>query len=123
MTSYITAQFAAILGLLMIVLAMNVSRIRIKEKVSLGDGGIKPLIGAMRAHGNAFESIPIIIILLFFYETQGGNPQVIWTIGVVYTISRFLHAWGMIGHNFLLRRLSAAINYLVAIILPLLILF
>ena len=68
--TYTTAYFASILGLLIIALALNVSRTRIKHKISFGDGGIKELKGAIRAHGNAIENVPFILILLFFYEVE-----------------------------------------------------
>ena len=121
-TIYITAYFAAPLGLLIMGLALNVSRVRIQNKVSLGDGGNKVVRGAIRAHGNAVEYIPIILFLLLIYELQGGNQVALWTIGIIFTASRFFHAWGMLRHIFVFRRYGATVTYIIGILLPFLLL-
>ena len=120
--TYTTAYFASILGLLIIALALNVSRTRIKHKISFGDGGIKELKGAIRAHGNAIENVPFILILLFFYEVEEGNQTIVWWIGTIFTISRFLHAWGMIKRISIFRISTTVVTYLTGILLPVLIL-
>lgn len=121
-TIYITAYFAAPLGLLIMGLALNVSKVRIQNKVSLGDGDNKVVRGAIRAHGNAVEYIPIILILLFIYELQGGNLIVLWVMGAMLVASRFFHAWGMLRHIFIFRRYGATVTYIVGVLLPIFIL-
>lgn len=62
----VTPIFAAVLLLLVTLLAMNVSMLRMRHKVSLGDGGNKALTRAIRAHANALEhSLPFIFLLFF----------------------------------------------------------
>ncbi len=46
-----SAYFAAALALLLVALSINISRLRIAHKISFGDGGIKELTAAVRAHG------------------------------------------------------------------------
>jgi len=119
--TYLTAYFAIPLALLIVGLALNVSRVRIDKKISVGDGGDKALIGATRAHGNAIENIPLVLVLMLIYELQGGNASVILAIGVVFMVARFLHAVGMIRHIFVFRRWSTVATLLVEVILPILI--
>jgi len=118
---YLTAYFAIPLALLIVGLALNVSRVRINKRVSVGDGGDKELTGAIRAHGNAIENIPLVLLLLLIYEMQGGNASVILAIGIVFTMARFLHAVGMIRHIFVFRRWSMVATLVVELLLPILI--
>lgn len=59
-----TALAAAVLGLLVVVLAARVSVLRVRHKVSLGDGDNRELARAIRAHGNTVEFVPLFLIML-----------------------------------------------------------
>ena len=91
----ITGFYAALLGLLLVVLIMSVVRRRLYFKVGLGDGGIKELEQAIRAHGNFVEIVPFALILLFIMEYQDTNPLYLHIYGITLVIARILHAQGL----------------------------
>lgn len=104
--------FAAFNGLLVTLLAINVSINRIKHKVGNGDGGKLPVKSAIRAHGNAVEHttiFAIMILALTFIDTP-GSLQAVLVIG--FSVSRLAHAISMITAKFNLRRLAAGGTYL-----------
>jgi len=55
-TFQIVAFYVALNMLLNIILMYRVGQVRIKEKISLGDGGSTALIARMRAHANFSET-------------------------------------------------------------------
>jgi len=87
---------AGILGLLTVVLALNIGRMRGKKRVSLGDGGDKELMAAVRAHGNLVEWVPFCLLLIWLTHGPYGNLSVA-VLAVVLTAGRLLHAGGMLG--------------------------
>ncbi|MBI3714707.1 MAG: MAPEG family protein [Betaproteobacteria bacterium] len=93
-----TALYAALLGVLVAVLMLAVIRLRRKLKVGLGDGGHKQLQCAIRAHGNAIETVPIFLILLAVLEANGGKPMFLHICGTVFVLARVLHAAGLSGY-------------------------
>jgi hypothetical protein len=91
----ITALYAGINGLVLLVLAIRVARQRGRSQVGLGTGGDATMERAVRIHGNAVESIPIILILLGLAEACGSKPWLLHGIGVALTLGRLLHIWGL----------------------------
>lgn len=91
----ITGFYAALLGILLVVLIMNVVKRRMHFKVGLGDGGIKELEQAIRAHGNFIEIVPFALILLFIMEYQGLSSAYLHIYGATLVIARILHAVGL----------------------------
>lgn len=91
----ITAFYAGLLALLFIALSINIIRLRFKLKVGLGDGGEKPLIKAVRTHGNFAEYIPLALILLASFELSGAEGLWIHLFGSTLLLSRILHAIGL----------------------------
>jgi uncharacterized membrane protein YecN with MAPEG domain len=95
----ITAGYAAVLAILIAVLMLAVIRLRRKLKVGLGDGGIKELQCAIRAHGNAIETIPMFLILLALLEANGSKPMFLHACGAIFVFARVLHAYALSGHG------------------------
>jgi len=60
----ITALYAAMSGLLVVILMLVVIRLRRSLRIGLGDGGNRDLQRAIRVHGNAIESVPIFLVML-----------------------------------------------------------
>ena len=58
------ASILALLALLLTALSLNVSRLRMRHRVSFGDGGHRDLMVAVRAHGNALEQSLLFGLLL-----------------------------------------------------------
>ncbi len=91
----ITGFYAAFLGILLVILIMRVVKRRMHFKVGLGDGGIKELEQAIRAHGNFIEIVPFALILLFIMEYVGTPSIYLHIYGVTLVAARILHAIGL----------------------------
>ena len=91
----ITLQYAAILGLIYTVLTVTVVVMRGKYKVPFGDGGVQPLLRAIRAHGNFIEYIPLILILMIAYELTGGSALILNKLGLMLVYARTIHVIAM----------------------------
>ena len=91
----ITALYTAILALVVLALAVNVSIHRGKLKVDVGDGDNPQMLRMIRIHGNAIEYVPIALLLMGVYELDGGSHQMLHIAGVALIAGRLLHAWGM----------------------------
>lgn len=91
----ITAFYAGILSIFLIVLAALVVRQRWRARVGLGDGGDKYLLRAVRIHGNAAEYIPIALILLGLAELNRATPLLLHGSAIVLIFARLAHAWGL----------------------------
>ena len=88
---------SAILVILYFALALNVSltRRRTSTGVGTGDDPSGPLNKAVRAHGNAAEYIPIFVVLFLYFLMSGAGGWITWVV-VIVTVSRVLHALGML---------------------------
>ena len=102
----------AINSLLVLALAINVSRLRIKHKISLGDGGNKCLMAAIRAHCNALEQLPIFAIVMIALTYLGASTILLATIVIGFSLARLFHAYGMLYRVFLARRIGAGFTYI-----------
>jgi uncharacterized membrane protein YecN with MAPEG domain len=78
-------------------LGVRVSRMRISEKVSVGDGGNPKLIARMRAQLNFAEYTPIVLILIALIEFGAGTQLWLWAAAALYLLGRLLHPIGMDG--------------------------
>ena len=88
---------SAILVLLYFLLALNVSMQRRATKTSIGSGDEPwgPLNKAVRAHGNAAEFIPLFVALFLYFLLAGSGGWITWIV-IAATLSRVLHALGML---------------------------
>lgn len=50
----------------------------------------------VRAHGNFTEYVPYALLFLIALELMQSEMLLIWVLGVVLTLSRIAHAWGLI---------------------------
>ncbi len=105
-------------GLLLFLLTANVSRHRMKNQISLGDGDNKELRKAMRAHGNNIEQLPIYALVILALTFLGASNTVLAGLVIAYTLSRIIHAYGMLNNNFPTRRIGMAVTYLLQLIAP-----
>ena len=90
----ITALYAGLLALILVVLSVRVIRGRITGSVSLGDGG-GVLSTHIRAHGNFIEYVPIALILMGLLESRGTAGWVLHVLGIVLLVARILHPFGL----------------------------
>ncbi len=95
----ITSIYASLSALLIIKLAFSVIKLRRKNKISVGDGGIDELHLAIRTHANAVEYIPITLMLLLTLELNGAPKMLIHGLGILLIIGRIIHAMGLSVNN------------------------
>ena len=98
----LTAIFAALLILL---LTVQVVRLRRKGGVVLGDNGDRVLAKAIRGHANATEQLPIALILMALAELQGASTALLWPAAASLGLGRIMHAtyFGIHGTHWRLR--------------------
>lgn len=92
----VTTVYAAVFGLLLILLSDLVSRTRKRSRVSLGHGDDPELERTMRAQGNFVEYVPLGLLLLLLMELMGAPSLVLHLFGAMLLAGRLLHAYGMI---------------------------
>ncbi len=91
----ITPIYAALLGLILLVLSVQTIRLRRRFQVAVGAGGEPLLERAMRVHANFCEYVPIAVVLLFFFERLVGAGWWVHVLGVFLVTGRILHAYGV----------------------------
>ena len=91
----ITALYAALFAFLFVILMVAVITLRRSFCISLGDGGNRDLQQAIRAHGNAIESVPIFLLMLATLELNQGLATVLHSFGAAFLLVRIMHAWGL----------------------------
>ncbi len=87
----ITTTLVSGLAILFLVLTARVIQLRVRLRVSLGDGGNKELTRAIRGQGNLVESAPLFAVMVLLAEMQGAN---VWLTGLVagaFLIGRTMH--------------------------------
>ena len=67
----VTMLYAGLLGILLVVLALNVVRFRLGKKVGLGVGEGGLLEQPVRVHANFTENAPLFLVLLLVAELAG----------------------------------------------------
>ncbi len=78
-----------------LLLALNVTRHRMKEGVSTGSGSSQALDRAVRAHGNNIEYVPGALLGILILAALGYSPLVINLLGASLLVARFCHAHGI----------------------------
>lgn len=110
---------SALMGILLFVLGANVTRHRAMRGATGEQMPTDPsdrMLIAQRAHGNAAEYVPTLLVLLVVCSTLTGG----WwldVLAVVATVARYLHAVGMLTSSTLathgpLRDAGAGFTYL-----------
>ncbi|WP_170478813.1 MAPEG family protein [Ruegeria arenilitoris] len=90
----ITPIYAALIAVLFVWLSANVIRQRRRGRVSVGDGGDKAVLKAMRTHSNCAEYAPFALLLVAMVELQGGGGLLVNLLGLTLLAGRVLHAYG-----------------------------
>nr|WP_086938108.1 MAPEG family protein [Thaumasiovibrio occultus] len=96
----ISVLYAALLGLLICFLAIQVIKARRREQVKYGDGGNARLMEIRSAHANCTEYSPIFLLLLFGLEYNGGPFWLVHLFGIIFVLGRVAHAWGILWDDF-----------------------
>jgi uncharacterized protein len=91
----ITLTIAAGAALINIWLGTRVSRLRLRDKVSVGDAGNAMILNRMRAQANFAEYTPFFLILLAAIELADGSETWLWAVAILFIVGRLLHPFGM----------------------------
>jgi uncharacterized membrane protein YecN with MAPEG domain len=123
----VTAFYGGLLGLIFVVLSGLVVFGRGKFRVVHGDGGHDLLHKLIRSHANFAEYVPLILVLTALLEAGGGSPGTIRTLLVILVIARVAHPIGMVAREMslqqsLFRGVSAAVTWIILIIVSVLLL-
>lgn len=91
-----TPIYAGLLAVLVLFLGYRVTLFRREEGIAYGDQkASKAMQGAIRAHTNAIENIPIGLLLLLMLELNHLTPWLLHVFGLTLLLSRAMHAWGI----------------------------
>lgn len=93
--TYITPFYAAIFGLMLLVLSVRTLRLRRVLGIAIGDRNNPEMLRAMRVHANFVEYVPITLLLIFMLEMQGGSAFVTNLLCLVLLAGRIVHAIGV----------------------------
>lgn len=119
----VTAAATAICALLVVFLGVRVSRLRIRHRVTLGDGGNAELLRAIRVHANTVEYVPMFLLLSLCYELYAGANWALLVLDAGFLLGRLAFVWGMSQADLHAgRRLGAMLSYLTTLLLALLLL-
>ena len=87
--------WSGLLILLLVLLAFRVVANRRRHKVLFGDGGVKQVVVATRAFGNAAEYIPVGIGALILLALLGYPLWSIHAVGATLLAGRVIHGLGL----------------------------
>lgn len=102
--------------LLVSILAVNVSRVRMKEKIANGDGGNKSLRNAIRSHGNTLEFVIPFALIILALDMGNTDKGLVAFLAFNFIFVRVAYAWSMISFLFKLRQITAGATYLFMLI-------
>jgi len=91
----VTAVFACILTLLILMLAYRVVIYRRRYRVGYGEGNKEHLKQAISAHSNAVENIPLAILLMALLEYIEVPVILLAILATLFVMARFVHAYGL----------------------------
>ena len=102
----ITTVCAVALVLLLTGLSLNVSRLRLKYRVSYGVATHKDLEVAVRAHGNTLEQSMVFLLLLLLSETQSIAPALSFHAAWLFVLMRLVHTFATYTRQLRVRQIS-----------------
>ena len=113
----VTLLYGGLCALLVTLLGARVSQQRIQRKISVKAEVPAEILREVRAHGNAAEWVPMMIVLLAILELSGVRSMALHLLGGSMFIGRLVHAYGMIAKNRNASIPGAAITYLVSAVM------
>jgi uncharacterized membrane protein YecN with MAPEG domain len=79
------------LTILLTGLSLNISRLRIRHRVSYGHADHRDLEVAVRAHGNCLEQTLLFVLLLVIAELMSSPSDLLVVLAVGFAAARILH--------------------------------
>ncbi len=90
----ISLYYAAALGFLLVLLTYNVLHFRVKAAISSAEDDNAKGDQIARVHANFTEYVPTGLALLIALEWSGAPALMVHFGGAIFTVARYLHAWG-----------------------------
>lgn len=87
--------YAALLGIVFVLLSVRTLRLRRRLRVAVGDGGNALMLRAMRVHGNFAEYAPLGLLLIAGAEVVSAPGALVHGLGIVLLVGRIIHAFGV----------------------------
>lgn len=114
----ITSLYIPLFGLFLIFITLRVGGYRIKNSISLGDGGDAELLKRIRGQANFIELVPITLLLIALVELSGAGAT--WVHGLyaallVGRVSHYIQITGMVS-PLLFRAGGMSLNMLVMLV-------
>jgi uncharacterized protein len=91
----ISPIYVGLFAILLVLFSLNVSRVRAKLKINLGDNNDPTMLQACRIHGNFAEYVPLALLVIVLVEGAGNAGWVVHLLGLALLLGRILHAWGI----------------------------
>ena len=91
-----TATVAAFLFLLIAGLGMRISLRRRRERIGPGMIGDDSFTRLQRAHGNAVEHVPLLLLGMLLLELLGVSSGALVALGAAILVARASHAAGIV---------------------------
>lgn len=100
--------YAALLGILFIVISNRVIKTRRQEHIAIGDGDNPRMQRAIAVHNNFAQYVPLTLLLLTFVEMQQAPTILTHMLCLTLLIARLLHAYGVgqMHENFRFRSIA-----------------
>lgn len=112
----VTPIYAAIFGLLLVVLQWRITRLRDRfQTTRMQEDGHSEMAAATRAVATLVEYLPMALILMVLAEAQDTSPAVLHALGLTLLVARAIHLKGLkdpSGRS-TLRRLGTRLTWLV----------
>lgn len=111
----ITALYAGLLTVIVIVLGAMVGVHRARTGISILHGDDMVLAAKIRRHANFVESVPLALLLMALIELNGADAMLLHGLGMALIIARIAHPIGLDPERAAnpLRGLGAALTTLV----------
>ncbi len=91
----ITALYAGVTAILLVVLGLRVSIWRRRSGIGIGDGGHRELTRAIRVHANLSEWAWPALLLLLVAELNRAPELLLHAAGLAFVVGRLLHVVGL----------------------------
>ena len=103
--------YVALASLMLIALAFNVSRIRMRDRIKHGDGNNRALKNAIRTHMINLEHIVPFTLILFVLSELGSTQTMMAFLSMGFLVTRLIHSYGMLAPHYISFRVSSAFTY------------
>lgn len=107
----VVPPYAALLGLLYVILSVRVIRYRRGHRISLGHANDPKLERLVRAHGNFAEYVPISLLLLCLVEAERWSPYLLHALCLSLCAGRLAHAQAIPSMDFRWRVVGMSLTF------------